>query len=140
TAIQHASASRPPLPSTGAGAHPGQVTLPHAVQTNIQHFASTAYHNAAATAFDNTFMVAAVVAAVGVLLALTLRRRPAAAQAVAEAGTTTLKAAPQRTQALLGLTLAVMARQAQQPDASPRLLATLSSLADGRYPDTWNSD
>jgi EmrB/QacA subfamily drug resistance transporter len=97
-------------------------------------------HNAAATAFDNTFMVAAVAAAVGVLLALTLRRRPAGAPTVAEAGTTALQAEPQRTQALLGLTLAVMARQAQQPDASPELLATLSSIADGKYPPTWSSD
>jgi EmrB/QacA subfamily drug resistance transporter len=101
---------------------------------------ATALHNAAATAFDNTFMVAAVAAAVGVLLALTLRRWPAGAPTVAEAGTTALQAAPQRTQALLGLTLAVMARQAQQPDASPELLATLSSIADGKYPPTWSSD
>jgi hypothetical protein len=42
--------------------------------------------------------------------------------------------------ALFGLTLAVMARQAQQPDAPPRLLATLSSMADGRYPPSWSSD
>jgi hypothetical protein len=33
-----------------------------------------------------------------------------------------------------------MARQAQQPDASPELLATLSSMADGKYPHTWSSD
>jgi len=85
-------------------------------------------------------MVAAVVAAVGVLLALTLRRRPAGAPAAAEAGTATLQAEPQRTQALLGLTLAVMARQAQQPDASPQLLATLSSMADGQHPPTGSSD
>jgi EmrB/QacA subfamily drug resistance transporter len=141
-AIQHATASQhaagqPPVPTTGAAGH---VTLPPAVQANIQHFATTAFHNAAATAFDNTFMVAAVAAAVGVLLALTLRRRPAGAPAVVEAGTTALQAEPQRTQALLGLTLAVMARQAQQPDASPELLATLSSMADGKYPHTWSSD
>jgi hypothetical protein len=85
-------------------------------------------------------MVAAVVAAIGVLLALTLRRRPAGAPAAAEAGTATLQAEPRRTQALLGLTLAVMARQAQQPDASPQLLATLSSMADGQYPPTWSRD
>src|SRR5919201_1856557 len=97
-------------------------------------------HNDAATAFDNTFMVAAVAAAVGVLLALTLRRRPAGAPTVAEAGTTALQAEPQRTHALLGLTLTVMAREAQQPDASPELLATLSSIADGKYPPTWSSD
>jgi EmrB/QacA subfamily drug resistance transporter len=135
TAAQHA-AGQPPVPSTGAG----HVTLPPAVQANIQHFATTAFHNAAATAFDNTFMVAAVAATVGVLLALTLRRRPYGAPTVAEAGTTALQAGPQRTQALLGLTLAVMARQAQQPDASPELLATLSSIADGKYPPTWSSD
>src|SRR5919202_19933 len=140
-AIQDATASQQPsgtpVPSTGAGGH---VTLPPAVEANIQHFATTAFPNAAATAFDNTFMVAAVAAAVGVLLALTLRRRPAGAPTVAEAGSATPQAEPQRTQALLGLTLAVMARQAQQPDASPELLTTLSSIADGKYPTTWSSD
>src|SRR5919202_6080603 len=135
TAAQQASGT--PVPSTGAGGH---VTLPPAVEANIQHFATTAFPNAAATAFDNTFMVAAVAAAVGVLLALTLRRRPAGAPTVAEAGSATPQAEPQRTQALLGLTLAVMARQAQQPDASPELLTTLSSIADGKYPTTWSSD
>jgi EmrB/QacA subfamily drug resistance transporter len=145
TAIQHATGAHhttgtPPAPTTGAAGH---VTLPHAVQVAIQHFATTAFHNAAATAFDNTFMVATVVAAVGVLLALALRRSPAGAPAAAEAATTTLQAEPQRTMALLGLNLAVMARQAQQPDApdaSPRLLATLSSLADGQFPETWSTE
>jgi hypothetical protein len=85
-------------------------------------------------------MVAAVAAAIGVLLALTVRRRSAGAAAAAESGTATLQTEPQRTQALLGLTLAVMARQAQQPDASPQLLATLSSMADGHYPSTWSTD
>jgi EmrB/QacA subfamily drug resistance transporter len=100
----------------------------------------TAHVARPATAFDNTFLVAAVVAAVGVLLALTLRRRPAGAPAAAAAGSATLQAEPRRTQALLGLNLAVMARQAQQADASPQLLATLSSMANGQYPSTWSTD
>jgi len=50
------------------------------------------------------------------------------------------KLAPNRNRALLGLTLAIIAQEAQQPEADPQILATLSSAASGRYPQTWSEE
>jgi hypothetical protein len=46
----------------------------------------------------------------------------------------------QRAYAMGGMTLAVVVDQAERPDANPRLLASLSSLADGRYPPSWSAE
>jgi HAE1 family hydrophobic/amphiphilic exporter-1 len=48
--------------------------------------------------------------------------------------------APNRYRALLGLTLALIAQEVQQPEADPQILATLSSAASGRYPQTWSEE
>ncbi|HEY6407968.1 MAG TPA: efflux RND transporter permease subunit, partial [Ktedonobacteraceae bacterium] len=48
--------------------------------------------------------------------------------------------APKRSRALLGLTLALIAQEAQLPEADPQILATLSSAAAGRYPQTWSEE
>jgi HAE1 family hydrophobic/amphiphilic exporter-1 len=50
------------------------------------------------------------------------------------------ESAPIRNQALLGLTLALIAQEAQLPEADPQILATLSSAAAGRYPQTWSEE
>lgn len=47
-------------------------------------------------------------------------------------------AGPNRRQALFGVLLALLSRRAQRPEADPQFLATLSSLVDGRYPQTWS--
>jgi hypothetical protein len=36
--------------------------------------------------------------------------------------------------------LAIIAQEAQQPEADPQILATLSSAASGRYPQTWSEE
>jgi hypothetical protein len=41
---------------------------------------------------------------------------------------------------LLGLTLALVAREAQKPDADPQILETLSSSVNGRYPHEWSDE
>jgi len=41
---------------------------------------------------------------------------------------------------LLGLTLALVAREAQRPDANQQILETLSSTVNGRYPYTWSDE
>ena len=46
----------------------------------------------------------------------------------------------ERTRLLLGLLLAIMARDAQQPDADPHLLSSLSQAADGQYPSDWSAE
>jgi hypothetical protein len=50
------------------------------------------------------------------------------------------ESAPNRSRALLGLTLALIAQEAQLPEADPQILATLSSAAAGRYPQTWSKE
>ncbi len=50
------------------------------------------------------------------------------------------ESAPNRSKALLGLTLALIAQEAQLPEADPQILATLSSAASGRYPQTWSEE
>lgn len=50
------------------------------------------------------------------------------------------ESAPNRNRALLGLTLALIAQEAQVPEADPQILATLSSAATGRYPQTWSEE
>jgi hypothetical protein len=50
------------------------------------------------------------------------------------------ESAPNRSKVLLGLTLALLAQEAQLPGADPQILATLSSAASGRYPQTWNQE
>src|SRR5205085_12277273 len=48
---------------------------------------------------------------------------------------------PNRSRALLGLTLALMAREAQKPEgADPNILATLSNAVNGRYPYSWSDE
>ncbi|HXL37239.1 MAG TPA: MDR family MFS transporter [Ktedonobacteraceae bacterium] len=45
-----------------------------------------------------------------------------------------------RSRALLGLTLALVAREAQKPDANPQVLETLSNSVNGRYPHEWSNE
>jgi len=51
-----------------------------------------------------------------------------------------IESTPIRSRALLGLTLALIAQEAQLPEADPQILATLSSAATGRYPQTWSEE
>jgi ATP-binding cassette subfamily B protein len=45
-----------------------------------------------------------------------------------------------RSRALLGLLLAMIARKAQSPEADPEIQATLSSAVNGRYPQDWSDE
>lgn len=45
-----------------------------------------------------------------------------------------------RSRALLGLLLAMIARKAQQPQADPSIVAALSNSVDGRYPEDWSDE
>ena len=45
-----------------------------------------------------------------------------------------------RSRALLGVMLALLARRAQQPEADPQVLAALSSSVNGRYPHEWSDE
>ena len=101
------------------------------------------------TAITDLFTVAMGVMLLGFLASLFLSeiplRKTHGAQEVAPTGTTqaTMPASspvsrPDGSRAILGLSLALMARKAQRPDADRQLLATLASTADGRFPHDWS--
>ena len=51
-----------------------------------------------------------------------------------------VEASPDHRRALFGLLLALLAREAELPEADQELLATLSSAVDGHYPQTWSEE
>ncbi len=91
-----------------------------------------------ATSIDNIFVLSMIVMLLGLVSVFFLREIPLRKSHNAQPQA----AAPgvDRNRALLGLTLALLARQAQQPDADPHILATLSSSVDGRYPHEWSDE
>jgi EmrB/QacA subfamily drug resistance transporter len=91
-----------------------------------------------ATGIDNIFVLSAIVMLVGLFSVFFLREIPLRKSHNAQPQV----AAPSvdRNRALLGLTLALLARQAQEPDADPHILATFSSSVNGRYPHEWSEE
>jgi hypothetical protein len=91
------------------------------------------------TAITNVFFLGFIIMLLGLVSVLFLREIPlrkSNAAPVAEAPT----AGTNRSRALLGLTLALVAREAQKPDANPQVLETLSNTVDGRYPHEWSDE
>ena len=88
------------------------------------------------TAITNVFVLGFIVMLLGFFATLFLREIPLRKSHTAQASTS----GTNRSRALLGLTLALVARQAQKPEADPRVLATLSSAVNGRYPHTWSDE
>lgn len=91
-----------------------------------------------ATGIDNIFVLGFIAMVLGLVTVFFLReiplRKSHGAQPQAASG------GMDRSRALLGLTMALLARRAQEPDADPRILATLSSSVDGRYPHEWSDE
>jgi MFS family permease len=96
--------------------------------------------------FRPALAVAAGLSLLGVLSALAVggRRRPVTAADATPPETSRAmgQAVGQQdlADAMAGVTLALVAEQAQRSDASPHLLASLSSLAHGRFPATWSME
>ncbi len=91
------------------------------------------------TAITNVFFLGFIIMLLGLFSAFFLREIPlrkSHTAPVAEAPTS----GTNRRRALLGLTLALVAREAQKPDANPQILETLSSTVDGRYPHSWSDE
>lgn len=91
------------------------------------------------TAITNVFFLGFIIMLLGLVSVLFLREIPlrkSHAAPVAEAAT----AGTNRSRALLGLTLALVAREAQKPDANPQILETLSNTVNGRYPHEWSDE
>ncbi|MGH2494745.1 MAG: MDR family MFS transporter [Ktedonobacteraceae bacterium] len=91
-----------------------------------------------ATGIDNIFVLSLIAMLLGLVSVFFLREIPLRKSHAAQPQTAT--PGVDRSKALLGLTLALLARQAQQPDADPHILATLSSSVDGRYPHEWSEE
>jgi EmrB/QacA subfamily drug resistance transporter len=91
------------------------------------------------TAITNVFFLGFILMVLGFITVLFLREIPlrkGTTAPVAEAPT----ASTNRSRALLGLTLALVAREAQRPDANPQILETLSTTVNGRYPHDWSDE
>ncbi|HEU0004245.1 MAG TPA: MDR family MFS transporter [Ktedonobacteraceae bacterium] len=129
-----------------------QVLLDPSVLSSIQqHFAAQgpqglalfhdffeAIKTSLATGIDNIFVLGMIVMLLGLVSVFFLREIPLrkSHNAQPQAASTGVD----RNRALLGLTLALIARRAQQADADPQILATLSSSVDGRYPHEWSDE
>jgi EmrB/QacA subfamily drug resistance transporter len=93
------------------------------------------------TAITNVFFLGFIIMLVGLVSVLFLREIP-----LRKSHTAPVIEAPaptegtNRSRALLGLTLALVAREAQKPDANPQILETLSSTVNGSYPHTWSDE
>jgi len=136
-----------------AGAQAGQVQL-----SGRLPLPPAALHQAINQAFvdalHGSFLIAGICMLVtAVLVALLLwQKQPATKTSVTPAEARWLSGAsaqPQvllqahatnRSRALLGVMLALVARWAQQPEADPDVLAALSSAMDGRYPHDWSEE
>jgi EmrB/QacA subfamily drug resistance transporter len=132
-----------------AGAQASQVQLPGRLP-----LPPAALHQAINQAFvdalHGSFLIAGLALLVAaVLVAFLLQQRaPKTSGVPAEAGVLTAASAqpqvttsgPNRSRALLGVMLALVARRAQQPEADPLVLAALSSAVDGRYPSDWSEE
>jgi EmrB/QacA subfamily drug resistance transporter len=93
------------------------------------------------TAITHVFFLGFIIMLVGLVSVLFLREIPlrkSHTAPVAEAPAPTPRT--NRSRALLGLTLALVAREAQKPDANPQILETLSSTVNGSYPHTWSDE
>jgi EmrB/QacA subfamily drug resistance transporter len=91
------------------------------------------------TAITNVFFLGFIIMLLGLISVLFLREIPlrkSNSAPVAEAPTS----GTNRSRALLGLTLALVAREAQKPDANPQILETLSNSANGQYPHEWSDE
>ncbi len=99
------------------------------------------------TAITNVFFLGFIIMLLGLFSVLFLReiplRKSNSAQAAAAPTPQAVQDAPSgtnRSRALLGLMLALIAREAQKPDADPHILETLSSSVDGRFPHGWSDE
>jgi DHA2 family multidrug resistance protein len=130
------------------GGTPNLAALPPAARAAaVQAF--HAFQNQYITGLEHAYLATFVIAVVTTILAVFLpgwpakydpNARRAAANVVPGVVVPKQPAATGRSRALLGLTLALLAREAQEPNANPEVLTTLSSAVDGRYPHEWSEE
>jgi EmrB/QacA subfamily drug resistance transporter len=91
------------------------------------------------SAITNVFFLGFIIMLLGLFSVLFLREIPLRKSNTAQPAEAT-PSGTNRSRALLGLTLALVAREAQRPDANQQILETLSSTVNGRYPYTWSDE
>jgi EmrB/QacA subfamily drug resistance transporter len=91
------------------------------------------------SAITNVFFLGFIIMLLGLFSVLFLREIPLRKSNAAQPAEAT-PSGTNRSRALLGLTLALVAREAQRPDANQQILETLSSTVNGRYPYTWSDE
>jgi MFS family permease len=91
------------------------------------------------TAITNVFFLGFIIMVLGFVTVLFLREIPLRKSNTASV-VETPASGTNRSRALLGLTLALVAREAQKPDANPQILETLSNTVNGRYPHEWSNE
>jgi hypothetical protein len=91
------------------------------------------------SAITNVFFLGFLIMLLGLFSVLFLREIPLRKSNAAQPAEAT-PSGTNRSRALLGLTLALVAREAQRPDANQQILQTLSSTVNGRYPHTWSDE
>ncbi len=91
------------------------------------------------TAITSVFFLGFIIMVLGFITVLFLREIPLRKSNTASV-TGTPATRTNRSRALLGLTLALVAREAQKPDANPQVLETLSNSVNGRYPHEWSDE
>ncbi|SRR6266516_4005967 len=94
------------------------------------------------TAITSVFFLGFIIMLLGLVSVLFLREIPlrkSHSAPVTEAPTPPT-GETNRSRALLGLTLAIVAREAQKPDANQQILETLSNTVNGRYPYEWSDE
>jgi EmrB/QacA subfamily drug resistance transporter len=121
-----------------AGAQASQVRLPGRLS-----LPPAALHQAINQAFVDALHGSYLISGVGllvaaVLVAFLLGQKQPATRTSAQQQVLLETHATNRSRALLGVMLALVARRAQQPEADPQVLAALSSAMDGRYPHDWS--
>jgi EmrB/QacA subfamily drug resistance transporter len=92
-----------------------------------------------ASAIDNIFLLGFIAMLLGLVSVFFLREIPLRKSHSGQAAPAA-PSDPNRSRALLGLTLALMAREAQKSESDPHILATLSHAVNGRYPHTWSDE
>ncbi len=91
------------------------------------------------SAITNVFFLGFIIMLLGLFSVLFLREIPLRKSNIAQPAEAT-PSGTNRSRALLGLTLALVAREAQRPHANQQILETLSSTVNGRYPYTWSDE
>jgi EmrB/QacA subfamily drug resistance transporter len=92
------------------------------------------------TAITNVFFLGFIIMVLGFVTVLFLREIPLRKSNTAPVAEATTSEGINRSRALLGLTLALVAREAQKPDANPQILETLSNSMNGQYPHEWSDE